>query len=214
MGPSVATTSSSTTSATVYICPGGTELTSTGNVDQGHIVYYRASRSACSICALKPKCTTAVARKVTRDLDEEVRDHVRALAHTDAFQQSRRERKKVEMRVAHMKRIFKLDRLRLRGLSGAKDEVLLTATAQNLKRFIKFLCRSTRTDSLSGVKQASGIRGKASTPNALESRRADDQNPNLSSALQSNRVLQQNPPESGHSPVALRCQLRANKPIL
>ena len=33
---------------------------------------------------------------------------------------------------------------------------------------------------------------KASTPNALESRRADDQNPNLSSALQSNRVLQQN----------------------
>jgi hypothetical protein len=125
----------------VYICPGGTELTSTGNVDQGHIVYYRASRSACSICALKPKCTTAVARKVTR-LDEEVRDHVRALAHTDAFQQSRRERKKVEMRFAHMKRIFKLDRLRLRGLSGAKDEVLLTATAQNLKRLIKFLCRA------------------------------------------------------------------------
>jgi transposase len=126
----------------VYICPGGVELSSTGNVDQGHIVYYRASRSACSICALKPKCTTAVVRKVTRDLDEEVRDRVRALANTDAFQQSRRERKKVEMRFAHMKRIFRLDRLRLRGLSGAKDEVLLTATAQNLKRLVKFLCRA------------------------------------------------------------------------
>jgi transposase len=126
----------------VYICPGGVELSSTGNVDQGHIIYYRASRSACSICALKPKCTTAVVRKVTRDLDEEVRDHVRALANTDAFQQSRRERKKVEMRFAHMKRIFRLDRLRLRGLSGAKDEVLLTATAQNLKRLVKFLCRA------------------------------------------------------------------------
>ena len=91
---------------------------------------------------MKPKCTTAVVRKVTRDLDEEVRDRVRALANTDAFQQSRRERKKVEMRFAHMKRIFRLDRLRLRGLSGAKDEVLLTATAQNLKRLVKFLCRA------------------------------------------------------------------------
>ena len=46
------------------------------------------------------------------------------------------------MRFAHMKRILKLDRLRLRGLSGAKDEVLLTATAQNLRRLAKLLCRA------------------------------------------------------------------------
>jgi hypothetical protein len=79
---------------------------------------------------------------MTRDLDEEVRDRVRALANTEAFQRSSRERKKVEMRFAHMKRIPRLDRLRLRGLSGAKDEVLLTATAQNLRRLAKFLCRA------------------------------------------------------------------------
>ena len=91
---------------------------------------------------LKPKCTTAVARKITRDLNEDVRDRVRALANTEAFQQSRRERKKVEMRFAHMKRILRLDRLRLRGLSGARDEVLLTATAQNLRRLVKCLCRA------------------------------------------------------------------------
>ena len=48
--------------------------------------------------------------------------------------QSSRERKKVEMCFAHMKRIFKLDRLRLRGLGGAGAEVLLTAIAQNLRR--------------------------------------------------------------------------------
>jgi hypothetical protein len=47
----------------IYICPGGAELTSTGNIDQGHIVYYRASKSDCSQCSLKPKCTTATARK-------------------------------------------------------------------------------------------------------------------------------------------------------
>jgi hypothetical protein len=39
-----------------------------------------------------------------------------------------------------MKRILQLDRLRLRGLSGARDEVLLTATAQNLRRLAKLLC--------------------------------------------------------------------------
>jgi hypothetical protein len=126
----------------VYICPGGAELTSTGNIDQGHIVYYRASKNDCSACSLKPKCTTAPMRKVTRDVNEDVRDRVRALANTEAFQQSCRERKKVEMRFAHMKRILKLDRLRLRGLSGARDEVLLTATAQNLRRLAKLLCRA------------------------------------------------------------------------
>jgi hypothetical protein len=123
----------------VYVCPGGAELTSTGNIDQGHIVYYRASKGDCSRCSLKPKCTTAVARKITRDLNEDVRDRVRALADTEAFQQSCRERKKVEMRFAHMKRILKLDRLRLRGLHGVRDEVLLTATAQNLRRLAKLL---------------------------------------------------------------------------
>ena len=126
----------------IYVCPGGAELTSTGNVDQGHTVYYRASKNNCSRCSLKPKCTTATVRKITRDLNEDVRDRVRALANTEAFQQSRRERKKVEMRFAHMKRIFRLDRLRLRGLSGVRDEVLLTATAQNLRRLARLLCHA------------------------------------------------------------------------
>jgi hypothetical protein len=63
-------------------------------------------------------------------------------ANAEAFQSSSRERKKIEMRFAHMKRIFKLDRLRLRGLNGARDEVLLTATAQNLRRrLVKLVCR-------------------------------------------------------------------------
>jgi hypothetical protein len=81
-------------------------------------------------------------RKLTRDVNEDVRDRVRALANTEDFRRSRRERKKVEMLFAHMKRILKFDRLRLRGLSGAKDEVLLTATAQNLRRLAKLLGRA------------------------------------------------------------------------
>jgi Transposase DDE domain len=122
----------------VYVCPAGKLLTNTGIIDQGRILPYRASAYGCSRCALKPQCTTATARKVSRDIDEDIREHVRALANTEAFQQSRRERKKVEMRLAHMKRIH---RLRLRGLSSVKDEVLLTATAQNLRRLTKLLGR-------------------------------------------------------------------------
>ena len=94
------------------------------------------ARSKCSAAPTRPS------RRISfRDLHEDARDVARALAKTEAFDRSRRERKKVEMCFAHMKRIFKLDRLRLRGLSGAKDEVLLTATAQNLRRLVKFLCR-------------------------------------------------------------------------
>ena len=49
-------------------------------------------------------------------------------------------RKKVEMLFAHLKRILKLDRLRLRGPNGAHDEFLLAATAQHLRRMAKWLC--------------------------------------------------------------------------
>lgn len=63
----------------------------------------------------------------------------RDIAKTDAYVVSRRERKKVEMLFAHLKRILKLDRLRLRGPNGAKDEFLLAATAQNLRKLAKLI---------------------------------------------------------------------------
>ena len=63
----------------------------------------------------------------------------RAIGQTQEYIDSKRQRKKVEMLFAHLKRILKLDRLRLRGLSGARDEFLLAATAQNLRRMAKRL---------------------------------------------------------------------------
>jgi transposase len=125
----------------IYICPGGKPLTSTGNIDQGRALYYRARKGDCSDCQLRPRCTTGPVRKVTRDVDEDVRDHVRALAGSEAFEQSCRERKKVEMAFAHMKRILSFDRLRLRGLTGVKFEVLLAATAQNLRKLARVIWR-------------------------------------------------------------------------
>ena len=66
------------------------------------------------------------------------RDVARRIAATAAYQRSRHERKKVEMLFAHLKRILKLDRLRLRGMSGATDEFTLAAAVQNLRRLAKF----------------------------------------------------------------------------
>lgn len=121
-----------------FICPGGKTLTSTGAVSQGRILSYRGRKEDCANCRLRASCTTAPVRKVTRDIDEELRDQVRALAKTKAFERSARQRKKVEMAFAHLKRILKLDRLRLRGLSGARHEVLLAATAQNLRKLARY----------------------------------------------------------------------------
>jgi hypothetical protein len=63
----------------------------------------------------------------------------RSLVKTPPYAQSSKDRKKVEMLFAHMKKILKVDRLRLRGMSGAHDEFLLTATAQNLRRMAQWL---------------------------------------------------------------------------
>jgi hypothetical protein len=122
-----------------YTCPGGKTLKTTGRVHEGRTLYYRSRKPDCEACPLKPQCCPkSPSRRIPRDIDEDVRDQVRALAHTKAFEQSRRERKKVEMAFAHLKRILKLDRLRLRGLSGARDEILLAATAQNLRKLARY----------------------------------------------------------------------------
>jgi hypothetical protein len=65
----------------------------------------------------------------------------RAIAETDAYHQSCNEQKKAEMLFAHLKRILKPDRLRLCGMSGARDVFLLAATTQNLRRMAKQLSR-------------------------------------------------------------------------
>jgi hypothetical protein len=79
-------------------------------------------------------CPIAPSRKIARSINEAARDKTRAIAKTEACLVSCRERKKIRMLFAHLKRILRLDRLRQRGPNGAKDEFLLAATAQNLRK--------------------------------------------------------------------------------
>ena len=101
---------------------------------------YRASKLDCQDCSLKPQCCpNSPARKIPRSIYEGARDMAREIANTEADRSSRCQRKKVEMLFAHLKRILKLDRLRLRGPSGARDEFHLAATAQNLRKLAKLI---------------------------------------------------------------------------
>ncbi len=129
-----------------YICPAGKELvqfrrnfsTPRTGIGADGMRRYRASQKDCAICELKPQCCpNDVRRKIPRHVEEDARDVARALAKTPEFEVACRRRKKVEMLFAHLKRILGLGRLRLRGPSGVKDEFLLAATAQNLRRLAR-----------------------------------------------------------------------------
>jgi len=127
----------------VYICPAGKVLTTTGKVaTDGETLYYRAKTRDCRGCLLKSQCCPkAPLRRIQRSIYEQARDVARALAKTQAFDRSRRDRKRVEMLFAHLKRIFRLGRLRLRGPCGAQFEFTLAAIAQNLRRLAKLAVR-------------------------------------------------------------------------
>jgi transposase len=136
-----------------YLCPAGRSLQRNrrkfkkkrDGVTKANTIIYRASNHDCMICPLKPRCCpNTPSRKIARSIHEDARDHARSLRDTPAYLQSRHDRKKVEMSFAHLKRILKLDRLRLRGMSGANDELLLAATAQNLRKMAKLIWRPPR----------------------------------------------------------------------
>ena len=95
---------------------------------------YTASTYDCGPCALKSKCCPNTPQRIVpRDINEAARDHARALDGTLAFAESSNQRKKIEMRFAHLKTHHRFERMRLRGLSGARDEFHLAAIVQNLK---------------------------------------------------------------------------------
>jgi transposase len=129
--------------ADTYRCPAGKTLqhyrrrfkTPRAGIMKDNSTRYRASKLDCQSCPLKPQCCpNAPARKISHSIHEGARDMARDIATTEAYVTSRRERKKIEMLFAHLKRILKLDRLRLRGPNGARDEFHLAATAQNLRK--------------------------------------------------------------------------------
>jgi IS5 family transposase len=141
-----------------YRCPQGHALRSQWrafknlrtHLTKADTIIYRSSQSDCASCPMKARCCpNTPIRKIARSVHESAREVARTIAKTAAYRQSRKDRKKVEMLFAHLKRILKLDRLRLRGLTGANDEFLMAATVQNLRRMAKWLAPDTQNSGLS-----------------------------------------------------------------
>lgn len=131
-----------------YRCPQGHALRSQRrafkkartHITKANTIIYRSSQSDCASCPMKQRCCpNTLARKIARSIHESAREVARRIRTTVQYQRSRYQRKKVEVLFAHLKRILKLDRLRLRGLSGARDEFTLAAAVQNLRRLARLL---------------------------------------------------------------------------
>ena len=129
-----------------YRCPGGKVLKPYWrNISEGRPEFgkdgfkkYFARKQHCAGCALKPRCTpNQGTRKIARSREVAARQRARDIARTDAYVASSYARMTVEMLFAHLKRIIGLDRLRLRGPNGAKDEFHLAATVLNLRKLAK-----------------------------------------------------------------------------
>ena len=125
----------------LYVCPNGKELRTSGTAHNGTVLKYIAKISDCERCPLKQNCTTGRSRRLQRDVNEAARDHVRSLMGTEAYRRSARERKRIETRFGDVKWNLGLTRLRLRGITGARDEFHLAATVQNLRRLAKLVAR-------------------------------------------------------------------------
>lgn len=130
-----------------YRCPAGNPLRSEwrafknerSHVTKANTIIFRSRQTDCVACPMKAKCCPNTAfRKIARSVHEDARDVARRIAATPAYVRSRHERKKVEMLFAHLKRILKLDRLRLRGMSSATDEYTPAAAVQTLRPLAKF----------------------------------------------------------------------------
>src|SRR5712691_5638398 len=126
----------------IYVCPAGKLLKTTGHITSGYMLRYSASIYDCGPCHLKSKCCPNTPQRIVpRDVNEDARDIARALMGTPEYEKSRDERKKVEMKFAHVKSLHGFERLRLRGLSGARDECHLAAIVQNLKTLAQYIWR-------------------------------------------------------------------------
>ena len=126
----------------VYICPAGEVLRTTGTLHSDNTYRYMPRKRDCESCPLKPRCCgKQPVRRILRDPNEAARDRARSLMGTEAYQQSAIDRKKIERLFGEAKTTLKLDRLRLRGLTGAREEFLLAAIVQNLKRLARHVIR-------------------------------------------------------------------------
>ena len=122
-----------------FYCPEGKVLSFKGRRRDSHGYLYRSTEAQCMNCPQKKHCTSGPYRRLFVHEQESVRQTVRALRGTPAYERSQRARYKIEALFAELKQRVGLGRVRLRRLWNVGEQFLLAATAQNLKRLVRFL---------------------------------------------------------------------------
>jgi hypothetical protein len=130
----------------LYTCPRGEILRRQGYDHRGGYVRYAAKASACNACPLKSKCTKrAKGRWISRSLEEEYLERVRAYRDTEAYRKALRKRAVwVEPLFGEAKEWHGSRRFRLRRLEKVNSEALMIASGQNVKRLVAFGSRRPR----------------------------------------------------------------------
>ena len=128
-----------------YYCPEGKMLSFKGRRRDSHGYLYRSTEAQCANCPQKKHCTSGPYRRLFVHEQESVRQTVRALRGTPAYERSHRARYKIEALFAELKQRVGLGRVRLRRLWNVGEQFLLAATAQNLKRLVRFLTQPRPT---------------------------------------------------------------------
>jgi transposase len=124
-----------------FLCPQGKTLRYWGIHKPSKQHVYRASPKDCRQCSLKEQCTRATYRSLSYHIYESSIDVARKLANTRGYRISQRMRKKVEELFGEAKECMGLRRAKFRGALYVKEQVLLTASAQNIKRMARLLWR-------------------------------------------------------------------------
>src|SRR5271156_2768251 len=125
-------------------CPAGQLLNFVGLNVRNRTHAYIGSRKRCGACSQKSQCTTGHYKYLAIHIHEAARQRARHLVDTPAFVDAQRKRKKVEALFAELKNQIGLRRLRLRRLKFVREQFLLAAAAQNIKRLVRFLSQEPR----------------------------------------------------------------------
>lgn len=125
----------------IMICPEGKELRYWGIHKQSRQHVYRASTKDCGVCRLKQECTRDRARSVGHHIYEASIEKARQLNRSKEYRISQRMRKKIEELFGEAKDFMGLRRAKFRGQIFVREQVLMTAAAQNIKRLVKMLLR-------------------------------------------------------------------------
>ena len=126
-----------------YRCPAGEQLNYVGLNVRNRAHAYIGSAKRCGACSQKAQCTTGRYKYLAIHIHESVRQRARELAQTPEFAKAQRQRKKVEALFAELKNQIGLRRLRLRRMKFVREQFWLAATAQNIKRLVRFLNQPT-----------------------------------------------------------------------